>query len=195
MSQNNTLLLEANLAELFEPILLDVIDKTEIEVSNHSYLYLLELISSYGLKESDDEKEQQMLSERLLSALSSKEKREKTKSLRSLAEASLIKVGFFSSSLKRKLVGIRYHIDIGAMAYSHLFSETKEPAFEEASEKFPDYADILSGVREKLNLSSKSSADLLSLFDFYSATGSKNAKDELIKQGISLSQVKKASNQ
>lgn len=197
MSQNDSLLLEGNLTQLFEPILLEVINKADLKISNHSYLYLLELISSYGVKTSIEEskEEDKMLSERLLKALGSKEKREKTKSLRSLAENSLIKVGFFSSSLKRKLVGVKYHIDIGVMAYSHLYTTTKDPAFEEASERFPDYADLLSGVREKLNLSKNKEADVFTLFEYYKETGSKVAEEKLLNNGVNIVAPKKASNQ
>ena len=197
MSQDDTVLLEANLTELFEPILLEVLDSQEFKISNHSYLYLLELLTSYGTRNSEEyeKAERQMLSERLLKAIGSTEKREKTKSLRSLAETSLIKVGFFSSSLKRKIIGVRYHIDIGVMAYSHLYSTTKEPTYEEASERFPDYAEILSGVREKLNISKESSSDLIDLFEWFSETGSKRAEEKLIDQGISLISSKKTSNQ
>lgn len=197
MSRNDTVLLEANLTELFEPILLEVLDTHEFKISNHSYLYLLELLTSYGIRKhgESDKTEKQMLSERLLEALGAQEKREKAKSLRSLAETSLIKVGFFSSSLKRKIVGVRYHIDIGVMAYSHLYSTTKEPAYEEASARFPDYADILSGVREKLNLSKDSSSDIIGLFEWFSETGSKTAKEKLIDQGVPITSSKKASNQ
>lgn len=197
MSQDDTVLLEANLTELFEPILLEVLDSHEFKISNHSYLYLLELLTSYGIRDPEESEkvERQMLSERLLKAIGSTEKREKAKSLRSLAETSLIKVGFFSSSLKRKIVGVRYHIDIGVMAYSHLYSATKEPAYEEASERFPDYADILSGVREKLNLSKESGSDLIGLFEWFSETGSKRAEEKLIDHGVSLTSPKKASNQ
>jgi hypothetical protein len=197
LSRDDTLLLEANLTELFEPILLEVLDEVEFKISNHSYLYLLELLTSYGIREPQgpDRSEEQMLSERLLKAIGSTEKREKAKSLRSLAETSLIKVGFFSSSLKRKIVGVRYHMDIGVMAYSHLYSTTKEPTYEEASERFPDYADILSGVRERLNLSKEPNSDIIGAFEWYRETGSKKAEEELIKKGVPLTSSKKASNQ
>ena len=196
LSQNNTVLLEANLTELFESILLEVLANGP-KISNHSYLYLLELLTSYGVEsQTESEKiEEQMLSERLLEAIVAEEKREKVKSLKSLAETSLIKVGFFSPSLKRKIVGIRYHIDIGVMAYSHLYSTTKKPAYEEASERFSDYADILSGVREKINLSQGSGSDLMDLFEWFSETGSKKASQKLIDQGVSLISSKKTLNQ
>ena len=190
-------LLEANLTELFEPILLEVLESSDLKISNHSYLYLLELLSSYGMRDPNESEhlEKQMLSERLLKAIGLNEKREKAKSLKSLAETSLIRVGFFSSSLKRKIVGVRYHIDIGAMAYSHLYSTTKEPAFEEASERFPEYADILSGVHEKINISKDSNGDLISLFEWFKETGSKRAEEKLIDKGVPVSSSKKASSQ
>lgn len=198
MSQNEALVLNSNLTELFDPILKDVLQSQSVNISNHSYVYLLNLLESYaliGLKEEADAHQDKMLSERLLLALQIDERHRQEKSLKSLGENALFRVGFFSSSLKRKIAGIKFHIDIGRTAYSHLFNATRKPAYEEFSERFHDYADILSGVRERVNMTSDKSADILTLSDWFSETGSKEAEKKLIENGVSIGQIKKASNQ
>lgn len=198
MSNNEDLVLDSNLTELFDPILKEVIQTQSVTVSNDGYVYLLSLLESYaltGLNEDVESHQDKMLSERLLLALQIEERHRQEKSLKSLGENVLFRVGFFSSSLKRKIAGIKFHIDIGRTAYSHLFSFTKKPTYEEFSSRFHDYADILNGVREKVNMNSDKSADILTLSDWFSETGSSEAKKKLIENGVSVEQIKKASNQ
>ena len=194
MSQNEPEILTSSLADLFEPILLEVINDSEVDLNNYSYLYLLKLLTSYCFK-IEETHENEMLSERLFNALKLKEKGPKARSLKNLAESSLISVGFFSPFLKRKLVGVRYHIDIGITAYSHLYQTTKKPVFEDVSERFPFYVEILSSVKEKLNLSNDRNLDLLHLFELFNETGSEKAKKLLIENGVSISSSKKNSKQ
>lgn len=198
MSENEALVLSSNLTELFDPILKDVLQSQSVNISNHSYVYLLNLLESYaliGLNEENHDHQNKMLSERLLLALQIEERQRQEKSLKSLGENVLFRVGFFSSSLKRKIAGIKFHIDIGRTAYSHLFNATQKPTYEEFSERFHDYADILRGVRERVNMASDKSADIISLSDWFSETGSGEAQRKLIEKGVAVGQIKKASNQ
>jgi len=198
LSQNEALVLSSNLTELFDPILKEVLQSQSVSISNHSYVYLLNLLESYALidfEENSEAYKNKMLSERLLLALQIDERYKQEKSLKTLGENVLFRVGFFSSSLKRKIAGVKFHIDIGRSAYTHLYNSTGKPAYEEFSDRFHDYADILSGVCERLNMSTDKSADILSLSDWYSETGSNEAKKKLIENGVSLSEIKKASNQ
>ena len=67
-------------------------------------------------------------------------------SLRRVGDASLFVAGFFSDSLKRRLVDVDYYATLGAHAYSTLGrgGDYLAPTFAELAEKFLRFIDVLS---------------------------------------------------
>lgn len=53
---------------------------------------------------------------------SSKSKEEQKKIYKDIADTSLVLTGFFSDSVKRKIIDLNYYIKIGQMAYSKMYS-------------------------------------------------------------------------
>src|SRR5438094_4370425 len=87
-------------------------------------------------------------------------------SLREIGDVSLFISGFFSDSLKRKLVDVDYYVSIGGYAYNALSrheSDTFSPVFAELAEKFPAFVDVLSEVSDRT--ACRSNADLLRLYE------------------------------
>ncbi len=105
--------------------------------------------------------------------------------LRRLGDASLFVSGFFSDSLKRKLVDVDYYAALGGYAYGSL-SRIDEDAFAsvfaELAEKFVAFVDVLSEVSERSALTSNS--DLLRLYERWLRTGSRRNGQLLVEQGI-----------
>ena len=93
--------------------------------------------------------------------------------------------GFFSDSLKRKLVDVDYYATIGGFAYSALSryeSDTFSPVFAELAENFAAFVDVLTEVSERTSCTSNS--DLLRLYEKWLKTGSPRSGQLLVEQGV-----------
>jgi len=106
--------------------------------------------------------------------------------LRRVGDLSLFISGFFADSLNRGLVDVDYYIQLGGSAYGSLArqasSDTFGDVFDELSEKFSDFVDVLSEVSERSSLTSNS--DLLRLYEKWLRTGSRRSGDLLAARGI-----------
>ena len=105
-------------------------------------------------------------------------------SLRRVGDLSLFISGFFSDSLNRSLVDVDYYIQIGEAAYSSLArqDDTLGDVFDELSDKFPAFVDVLGEVSERSSLTSNT--DLLRLYEKWLRTGSRRSGDLLASRGI-----------
>lgn len=105
--------------------------------------------------------------------------------LRRVGDLSLFISGFFSDSLSRSLVDVDYYITLGESAYGSLArhsGDTLAQVFDELSEKFAGFVDVLGEVSERTALTSNS--DLLRLYEKWLRTKSRRSGDLLVAQGI-----------
>jgi len=106
--------------------------------------------------------------------------------LRKVGDQSLFISGFFSDSLNRSLVDVDYYIQLGGFAYGSLArqaaGDTFGDVFDELSEKFADFVDVLSEVSERTSLTSN--CDLLRLYEKWLKTRSRRSGDLLAARGI-----------
>lgn len=105
--------------------------------------------------------------------------------LRKVGDLSLFMSGFFADSLNRSLVDIDYYIQLGESAYGSLARRSEDrlgDVFDELSEKFTAFVDVLGEVSEQTTLASN--ADLLRLYERWLRTGSRRTGDLLAKRGI-----------
>jgi hypothetical protein len=104
--------------------------------------------------------------------------------LKQVGDASLFISGFFSDSLRRGLVDVDYYVSLGGYAYRSLVStdDTLSPIFEELSDKFVAFVDVLSDVSARTSLTND--ADLLRLYEKWIRTGSRRNGDLLVEKGI-----------
>lgn len=105
--------------------------------------------------------------------------------LRKVGDLSLFISGFFSDSLNRSLVDVDYYIQLGECAYASLArrgDDTFTDAFDELSEKFTAFVDILGEVSERTALTSN--GDLLRLYEKWVRTKSRRSGDLLAARGI-----------
>jgi hypothetical protein len=105
--------------------------------------------------------------------------------LRRVGDLSLFISGFFSDSLNRSLVDVDYYIQIGEAAYASLARQGDAAlgdVFDELSEKFPAFVDILGEVSERSSINSNT--DLLRLYEKWLRTGSRRSGDLLASRGI-----------
>ena len=104
--------------------------------------------------------------------------------MRRVGDLSLFISGFFSDSLNRSLVDVDYYIQIGEAAYSSLArqDDTLGDVFDELSDKFAAFVDVLGEVSERSSLTSNT--DLLRLYEKWLRTGSRRSGDLLASRGI-----------
>lgn len=105
--------------------------------------------------------------------------------LRRIGDISLFIPGFFSDSLRRKIVDVDYYASMGGYAYGSLSRREDEsfaPVFGELAEKFVAFVDILNEVSERSALSSNS--DVLRLYEKWLRTGSRRNGQMLAERGI-----------
>jgi hypothetical protein len=124
------------------------------------------------------------LAVRLARALESSGMEQRT-SLREVGDISLFISGFFSDSLRRKLVDVDYYVAIGGSAYNALSrfdSDTLSPVFGELSNKFVGFVDVLSEVSERTSCTSN--VDLLRLYEKWVKTRSPRSGQLLVERGV-----------
>jgi hypothetical protein len=104
--------------------------------------------------------------------------------LKQVGDASLFISGFFSDSLRRSLIDVDYYVSLGGCAYRSLVAseDTLSPIFEELSDNFVSFVDVLSDVSARTSLTND--ADLLRLYEKWVRTGSRRNGDLLVEKGI-----------
>jgi hypothetical protein len=105
--------------------------------------------------------------------------------LRSVGDQSLFISGFFADSLNRSLVDVDYYIQLGESAYRSLArhgDRTFGDVFDELSDKFTTFVDVLGEVSERTSISSN--GDVLRLYEKWLRTRSRRSGDLLAARGI-----------
>jgi len=105
--------------------------------------------------------------------------------LKQIGDVSLFVSGFFSDSLRRKLVDVDYYATIGGYAYQALSRVEREATgamFAELAAKFVGFVDVLTEVSERTQCASN--ADLLRLYERWLKTGSRHSGQLLVERGV-----------
>ncbi len=149
--------------------------------------YIVALLSQYahpgGTGAGDVMSGSETLGLKLLRALDSGGSSQRL-GLKQVGDASLVISGFFSDSLRRRLVDVDYYISLGGYAYRSLVAsdDCLSLIFAELAEKFVGFVDVLSEVSERAQLTND--ADLLRLYEKWLRTGSRRNGDLLAERGI-----------
>lgn len=144
--------------------------------------YVVNLLAGFLQRPADQDDEPLAL--RLVRALESSGMQQRA-SLREIGDVSLFISGFFSDSLRRKLVDVDYYVSIGGSAYtalSRIDADALSPVFGELAEHFGRFVDILSEVSERTSCTSN--ADLLRLYEKWLKTGSRRSGQLLVERGV-----------
>jgi hypothetical protein len=145
--------------------------------------YVVQLLAGFLRQPADDDRAEP-LGVRLLRALEDGGARQRA-ALRQIGDMSLFISGFFSDSLRRRLVDVDYYVSIGGTAYDALSrreDETFSKVFAELSDNFVSFVDVLSEVSERSSCSSN--ADLLRLYEHWLRTGSPRCGQLLAERGV-----------
>jgi hypothetical protein len=168
--------------EYFKELVDGALARQQIGAGELTAFYVVRLLAGFVQQPADPD--EQPLALRLARALDTGGVRQRT-NLRQIGDCSLFISGFFSDSLRRKLVDVDYYVSIGGIAYATLGrsdTDTFSPVFAELAEKFVGFVDVLSEVSERTSCSSN--VDVLRLYERWLKTGSSRSGQLLIERGV-----------
>jgi hypothetical protein len=167
--------------EYFKELVEGALARQGVNAGELTAFYVVHLLTGFLQRPENDS---EPLALKLASALESGGLRRRT-TLKEIGDVSLFISGFFSDSLRRKLVDVDYYVAIGGYAYTALSrheTDTFSPVFAELAQKFPVFVDVLAEVSERTACSSNS--DLLRLYEKWLKTGSRRSGELLIERGV-----------
>lgn len=169
--------------EYFKELVDGAITHQGIVAGELTAFYVVQLLAGF-LQRRDEDNPEEPLAVQLARALEADGIRQRV-SLKQIGDASLFVSGFFSDSLRNKLVDVDYYVNIGGVAYNALSrneTDTFSPVFAELAEKFVAFVDVLSEVSERSACASNK--DLLRLYERWLKTGSRRSGQLLIERGV-----------
>jgi hypothetical protein len=174
--------------EYFKELVEEAIERQNVSSSELSSFYLVHLLDSFVRPDRasldggvDYDKPLAYL---LCKAIGSGDSR-RLVLFKATGDISLFMSGFFSDSLNRK-VDFDYYISMGGYAYGRAARLSSHPPaaeiFEELSQKFVRFVDVLTEVSERSSLTDNQS--LLRLYEKWLLTGSERTGAMLREQGV-----------
>ncbi len=172
-------------SEYFRELVESALQHQHLAAHDLTSFYLVNLLTGFmHVDRADAADDDEPLGVRFAKALQDAGIRQRD-GLRQVGDLSLFISGFFADSLNRSLVDIDYYIQVGGSAYGSLARQghvTFGEVFNELSEKFPAFVDVLCEVSERSALASNS--DVLRLYEKWLRTKSRRSGDLLAAKGI-----------
>lgn len=194
-SYSGKLITDMNVREYFQESISSALTNQQVKAADGTIYYVVNLLTYYAradhlFEQTADGLALQPLAMIYSEAVEASSVEERDKALQRLGDIALLISGLFSDSLNRKLVDVDYYIAMGGSAYGYLSGiigdsvrgRTLSIIFDELSNKFQAFVDVLSEVSEKANLTSHT--DIMRLYEIWMRTGSKRAASRLRKHGI-----------
>jgi hypothetical protein len=171
-----------SVVEFFKELVEGALVHQRVNAGELTAFYIVHLLTGFLQQSSEDDTEPLAL--KLAAALQSGGTRQR-ETLRQVGDLSLFTSGFFSDSLRRRLVDVDYYVSIGGCAYgalSHDGRDTFSPVFAELADKFVSFVDVISEVSERTACTSNT--DLLRLYERWLKTGSPHSGRLLVERGV-----------
>jgi hypothetical protein len=181
--------------EYFQNAIRTAIANQQFSASDESVVYLVNLLTAFLRSDRLFDPTPDGLMIRPLAtiygdALAAHTERDKTQTLQRLGDIALFIAGLYAQSLSRCLVDVDYYIAMGENAYGYL-AESRRNArkqmvltqvFDELSERFVGFMEILAEVGENSRLSGN--ADILRMYELWLHTGNDRVAKKLHALGI-----------
>jgi hypothetical protein len=168
--------------EYFKELVDGALANQHVDAGELTAFYVVHLLSEFVQRAGHGDNEP--LGPKLVTALDSSGLGQRA-TLKQIGDASLFVSGFFSDSLRRKLVDVDYYVTIGGHAYTALSrheSDAFSAVFAELAQKFAAFVDVLTEVSERTSCTSNT--DLLRLYERWVRTGSRRSGQLLIERGV-----------
>ena len=171
--------------EYFKELVDGAIEHQQLRATELASYYVVQMLAAFAVRPAADPRaDETPLAIRLARALDSGGTEQRV-GLKQVGDVSLFVSGFFSDSLKRKLVDVDYYASIGGCAYQALSRVERDAVsivFAELGEKFLGFVDVLAEVSERSACASN--ADLLRLYERWLRTGSPRSGQLLVERGV-----------
>lgn len=184
---DDPLLHEQTPAEYFKGLVESALSRQQLRANELTSYYLVDLLCRFVRPDrripfNDDTAEPLAL--RLAKALESGGMEQRAR-LRNLGDFSLFTSGFFSDSLKRRVVDVDYYVSMGEYAYGSLSRRDTDAfgeVFSELARRFVSYMDVLADVSERTGATR--GTDVLRLYERWLKTGSSRDGQRLVDAGL-----------
>lgn len=177
--------------EYFRDLLSGAIGRQNLSVNQETEFYLVNLLAEFldvdklFSARDDGSKDQPPLALMLAKALEGPREAQ-VPALRKLGDVSLYVSGFWSDSLSRSVVDIDYYIRMGGAAYGKVAeltpSRSARSLYEELSDKFNAFVDVLGEVAEKTAM--VTNTGVVRLYERWMKTGSARLARLLGERGV-----------
>lgn len=176
--------------DFFRGELKSLMDKQQVSAQTESFEYLVDLMlrymesDSFFVKSSDGKLEENVLADLYAEYLQGSSEKKKLV-LQRLGDICLLVSGFFSDSLKRKIVDVDYYHGMGGSAYwmlSQIHFSGVSALYKELSVKFKPFSGVLGELSERTGIQTNS--DLLRLYERWLMTGNERLRGLLSEHGI-----------
>jgi hypothetical protein len=177
---------EESPAEYFRELVESALARQRLQAGDLTAFYLVNLLCQHlRLGESSTfGRQAEPLAVRLAKALDAGGSEQRAR-LRALGDVSLFVSGFFSDSLRRRVVDVDYYVSMGEYAYGSLSrrdEDTLSGVFSELAGKFVGFMDVLAEVSEQTAVTPRS--DMLRLYEKWLRTGSPRDGQKLVDRGV-----------
>lgn len=157
MNQKSDLVLEASLQGFFYDHLQEFNKKFLTPLPDETIFYSSMVMNNYGdsakfFEQVDGKAREKILGIKLLEANQLPKEKQKA-AIQDVAETSLLVCGYFSDSMRKKLVDVKYYEDIGKIAYARLNGMT--PVAYDVPFFYKKMANYFTGITLLMNLVSK----------------------------------------
>ncbi len=135
----------------FREVLLEALEAAQVEPSESTEYYLVNLLSEFVKARITDEPLSMLLAQSRLA-----DPAERIRSLKQVGDTSLYMSGFFADSFEGTLIDSAYYIGLGETAYRELAvclagSRSAGEIYEELAANFPRFVDVLAVVRSQVS--------------------------------------------
>ena len=175
-------LLSRNLTEFFRELVQSAMSAQEVRSSQETEYYLVKLLEKFARPKSDWFARPLALD--YLESIRSPAPDRHAK-LKRVADTSLFVSGMFMETLERTLVGPKYYIHLGRMAYGNLADDDLRATlwpFAELSHRFEEFVQVLSEI--SFNELFPGDRHLVRAYSRWLLTGSERDRAWLMRQGL-----------
>lgn len=191
----DSLITDKSVQEYFQDSVSNALVNQRVEAGEDTVYYVVNLLASFMRSDQLFERTPdgvilKPLADFYAEAVEGPTTADQHRALRRLGDVALFISGVFSQSLNRKLVDLDYYVAMGGSAYGYLSgamrgsvgARTLTEVFEELSEKFVDFVDVLGEVSDRSHLSNDT--DIMRVYEVWVRTGSRRAARTLRRVGI-----------
>jgi hypothetical protein len=179
----------ASLKEFFRALLLEVSGHQHLRLGEGTEFYVANLLTEFAAadrlfgRDGEGEEPLAVLYHRALQA----EREERIRMLRRLGDVSLYTAGFFSDSLRERVVGPDYYIQMGGTAYGQVASLAGGSGFAEVYRelcaKFRALVEVLEEIAAR-GLVQGGASGALRVYDSWARTGNGRLERVLVDVGL-----------